>query len=115
MSMTLSEFSENSVVDVRLVKLDIYLEAALPEKGRIDAGNSHIKDHCLAELGDIRRFYEHEHRLDEIKAALMRQFGQPAVQEKKFNFLDLAQRTQKPNESVEDYGQELLRIAEGRT
>ena len=43
------------MVDVWLVKLDRYLEAAVPEKGRIDAVISHINDHCLAKLGVLQK------------------------------------------------------------
>ena len=62
-------------------------------------------------MGDKNQFYQDGNGLQCIKTALRQQYGAAAHKERQVDFVDLAQRVQCEDETVEDFSNKLLNMA----
>ena len=109
----IGEFNERTDAKIWTMKLERYVQAMNVDKRNwVDVAIAKINESCLKSLGKIERFLESENGFEEMKAALIERFEARPTKERKIEIKDLAHRKQHKGESISDFGEDLMRMAE---
>jgi len=109
----IGEFNERTDAKIWTMKPEQYVQAMnVDKKNWVDVAIAKINESCLKSLGKIERFLESENGFEEMKAALIERFEARPTKERKIEIKDLAHRKQHKKESISDFGEDLMRMAE---